>query len=42
MRKVKIPHGPGQMQEAMGYLVNWIWARKVKRECSGSKVVPQK
>lgn len=30
------------MQEAMSYLVNWIWARKVKHECSGSKVVPQK
>lgn len=30
------------MQEAMSYLVNWTWARKVKHTCSGSKVVRQK
>lgn len=40
--KMKIKHSPQQMQEAMSYLVNWIWARKVKRKCSGSQVVPQK
>lgn len=42
MREVKTQQGPQQMQEAMSYLVNRIWARKVKRKCSGSKVVPQK
>lgn len=40
--KMKIQHGPQQMQEAMSYLVNWIWVRKVKCKCSGSQVVAQK